>query len=649
MNNIHDLFLLMFTLSQMRDKDKIIQLFQDSITELFHPQQFIYSEQKVGEPYHFEEIVAANLSHGYIYSMTEPSKEVKQLMQNAVQMLAVILDKLRFEYELEKRAESLENIDKQRLDEINAYVKDLENAKLASLNLIEDLKGEINERKKTQEELLKSEIRFRTAFENSAVGISLTSTDGKFLQVNSKLCQILGYTKEELLELSYQDITYHEDIKLSSDFVSKSIQQPSTFLQFEKRYVRKNGDILWVEISSSLFKDEDDKPLYFITHIVDITERKVVEQKLRDRENKLSSIIRVAPTGIGLVINRVIQEVNNVLCDMTGYTREELLGENAIILYPSNEDYEYVGKYKYEQIREKGTGTIETRFKRKDKRFIDVLMSSTPLDINDLSVGVTFTALDITERKKAEEEIKTLNAELEERVASRTSQLEKLNKELKTFSYSVSHDLKAPLRGIDGYSKLLLEIYNKELNEEAQTFIKNIRKGTLQMGNIIEDLLSYSRLERAIIKQSNTPLNRFIENLVSVYQKEIEDYGILVHQNIPEIFVTTDIDGFTIAFRNLFENAIKFSKKQASPKITIGFEEHPNNWLIFVEDNGIGFDMKYGNKIFEIFQRLHRIEDFPGTGIGLAMVAKAMDRIGGRVWAESQEGKGAKFYLELIK
>ena len=649
MNNIHDLFLLMFTLSQMRDKDKIIQLFQDSITELFHPQQFIYSEQKVGEPYHFEEIVAANLSHGYIYSMTEPSKEVKQLMQNAVQMLAVILDKLRFEYELEKRAESLENIDKQRLDEINAYVKDLENAKLASLNLIEDLKGEINERKKTQEELLKSEIRFRTAFENSAVGISLTSTDGKFLQVNSKLCQILGYTKEELLELSYQDITYHEDIKLSSDFVSKSIQQPSTFLQFEKRYVRKNGDILWVEISSSLFKDEDDKPLYFITHIVDITERKVVEQKLRDRENKLSSIIRVAPTGIGLVINRVIQEVNNVLCDMTGYTREELLGENAIILYPSNEDYEYVGKYKYEQIREKGTGTIETRFKRKDKRFIDVLMSSTPLDINDLSVGVTFTALDITERKKAEEEIKTLNAELEERVASRTSQLEKLNKELKTFSYSVSHDLKAPLRGIDGYSKLLLEIYNKELNEEAQTFIKNIRKGTLQMGNIIEDLLSYSRLERAIIKQSNTPLNRFIENLVSVYQKEIEDYGILVHQNIPEIFVTTDIDGFTIAFRNLFENAIKFSKKQASPKITIGFEEHPNNWLIFVEDNGIGFDMKYGNKIFEIFQRLHRIEDFPGTGIGLAMVAKAMDRMGGRVWAESQEGKGAKFYLELIK
>ncbi|MDP3644174.1 MAG: ATP-binding protein [Bacteroidota bacterium] len=286
--------------------------------------------------------------------------------------------------------------------------------------------------------------------------------------------------------------------------------------------------------------------------------------------------------------------------------------------------------------------------------WLNVIGQVVKRDEQGLGILVRGFIIDITERKKAEEEIKILNAELEDRVKTRTAQLESINQELKTFSYSVSHDLKAPLRGIDGYSKLLLELYGKELNEEAQTFIKNIRTGTAQMGQIIEDLLAYSRLERVEIKQTETPLNQFVENIVSLYQKEIDDFGIVVHQNIPEVYIMADINGLTIALRNLFDNAIKFSKGQASPEIIIGFEEHVNNWLIFVSDNGIGFDMIYRDKIFEIFQRLHRVEDYPGTGIGLAMVAKAMQRMGGRVWAEShpdgyREGKGATFYLELPK
>lgn len=242
-----------------------------------------------------------------------------------------------------------------------------------------------------------------------------------------------------------------------------------------------------------------------------------------------------------------------------------------------------------------------------------------------------------------------LNAQLEERVKVRTRQLEAVNKELETFTYSVSHDLKAPLRGIDGYSRLLMELYGNTLNEEAQRFIATIRSSTQQMNQLIEDLLHYSRLERSQLQVRPLKINPYIDTILKMHDEELRVHHFKVKINIPDTEVMVDPNGIQIVLRNLIGNAIKFTKNAAHPEIRISMEEKPDSCLLTVSDNGIGFDMKYSERIFEIFQRLQRAEDYPGTGVGLAMVAKAMQRMNGKVWAESEPGTGSTFFLEFTK
>jgi len=254
-------------------------------------------------------------------------------------------------------------------------------------------------------------------------------------------------------------------------------------------------------------------------------------------------------------------------------------------------------------------------------------------------------AVDITPIKEADEEIRALNGELEQRVADRTAELKAKNKELETFSYSVSHDLKAPLRGIDGYSRLLLEDYHDRLDEDGRSFLKNIRHGAEQMQQLIEDLLTYSKLERRALYQSRVPLRSLVESVIDERKHDLEKVHLETH--LGDEAVDADRDGLALALRNLIDNAAKFSRHQAAPHIEISSRIDQGRCILSVRDNGTGFDMKYHDLIFQIFHRLHRAEDYGGTGIGLAIVRKAMERMGGRVWAESQPGHGAVFYLDL--
>lgn len=244
-------------------------------------------------------------------------------------------------------------------------------------------------------------------------------------------------------------------------------------------------------------------------------------------------------------------------------------------------------------------------------------------------------------------EIEAHTEALEQRVAERTARLESKTKELEAFAYTVSHDLKAPLRGIDGYSRLLQEDYTEHLNDEGRTFLSNIRKATDQMNQLIDDMLVYSRLERRHMSKIETNLRTMVDNVVMSLENEVQRQNVNITNTVPDVVLTVAPEGLNMAIRNLVENALKFARDSTETVIEIGVQEHETSCILWVKDNGIGFDMQYHDRIFKIFQRLHRAEDYAGTGIGLAIVHKAMARMGGRVWAESEPGHGTTFYLEL--
>ena len=269
-----------------------------------------------------------------------------------------------------------------------------------------------------------------------------------------------------------------------------------------------------------------------------------------------------------------------------------------------------------------------------------------------IALQFVFIALLLFQRKqrqRAKEALDRLNAELEQRIAARTAALNSKTKELETFAYSVAHDLKAPLRGIDGYGRLLLEEHSEQLDVEGQTFLKTIQDSTHEMNQLIDDLLEYSRLERRDFQSDRFELGPLITTVVEQKKREISDGEIDFVVDVNGGVITADRSGLTQSLRNYLDNAVKFSCKVSNPRVEIGAQETPENFLVWVRDNGVGFDMKYHDRIFDIFQRLNRTEEYPGTGVGLAIVRKSMERMGGRAWANSQPGEGATFYLEIPK
>jgi PAS domain S-box-containing protein len=541
-------------------------------------------------------------------------------------ILRDITERKRIEEELKKYREHLEELVKERTSELQ----------FAN----EQLQREVTERKQAQEALRQSEERHRAVVEQSADAIYLVDPGTrKIIEANRAFTEMLGYSPEEVQGLANYDfiVAEREDIDRKFGEIMKE-----GISNYERRYRRKDGSLLDVWVSANPISYGQREVMCTIAR--DLTGRKQADEALRQSEERYRAVMEQSADGILLtdLKTKRLLEANSAFQRMLGYSAEEIPGL-SIYDFAVADQKELDQKFQ-EVLKTGGPLSYERQYRRKNGSLVEVWLSAGLISYGGKEMLCTI-ARDISERRQAEEEIRRLNEELKRHA----TQLESVNKELETFTYSVSHDLKAPLRGIDGYSRLLLERHSDQLNEESRSFLHTIRQATEQMAQLIDDLLAYSRLERRALVSRRIDLRALVDSLLAERSGEISQRGAQVTVEISCPSVTAEPEGVAQALRNLIDNALKFTREASPPRIEIGGSETESSCLLFVRDNGVGFDMRYHDRLFEIFQRLHRAEDYPGTGVGLAIVRKAMQRMGGRAWAQSAPGQGATFYLEVPK
>ena len=514
---------------------------------------------------------------------------------------------------------------------------------------------DITTQKKEQEKLKESEELLRLSAELANVAAWEMDLVANSMTRSSNHNNLYGLEDIGIWKVNtFLDATHIDDREKCNTLINQSIASggPDQYI-FDFRILYPDQSVHWLNVIGSVIeRDANGVGIKIRGFITDITDRKLAEEAVKKSEKKFRNAVMNAPFPIMIHSeNGEVVLINDTWQEISGYSHQEIPTIQKWTILAYGEKMKVIKEEinnLYEIDKRKDEGEYEIRAKNGEKRIWE--FSSAPIghdsENNRLVISM---ALDVTERKKAEEEIKNLNETLEQRVIERTAQLDAVNKELQTFTYSVSHDLRAPLRGIEGYSNLLQELYSASLNEEAQDFIQSIRNGTKQMNTLINDLLDYSRLERATLRNEPIKINELLKLLKSQFETKISNIKCAFSIKVPDIEIVADVQGLTIALRNLIENAIKFSGVQKKPAVEISLKNKPTSWLLAVKDNGIGFDMKYKDRIFEIFQQLNLPEDFPGTGIGLAMVHKSMEKMGGKVWAESKLGEGAVFYLEIPK
>jgi len=507
--------------------------------------------------------------------------------------------------------------------------------------------ADITERKRAEETVRKSEARYRTLVENIPQKILMKSRDCRWVSVNENLARDFGIRPEDVVGKVDYDLFPHELAdKYHADDVR--IMETGCTDEFDEEYM-EGSEARIVHTIKTPVRDESGAVIGVLGVFWDVTERKRMEKDLLQSEERF----RVAAQTTNDVVyewdlKQSVQWFGGI-DEMLGYEQGEFsrtLDGWAASLHP--EDLERTMAEVQAHLDGGIPYAAEYRVRRKngDYRWWSARGAATRAPDGKPTRWIG-SITDITEHKQAELAIRKFNEELEELVRMRTLELESANKELETFSYSVSHDLRAPLRHLDGFLSLLTKRSYAMLDDQAKHYVDQTLEASRRMGQLIDDLLQFSRLGRAEIHKMPVDLNEIVEQVRKELEPEARDRQVVwklgVLPNLP-----ADEGMLRQVLENLIGNALKFTRQRPVAEIEIGSEPGPNGEVvIFVRDNGAGFDAQYYNKMFQIFQRLHSEREFEGTGIGLAIARRVVERHGGRIWAEGIVDKGAIYHFAL--
>ena len=509
--------------------------------------------------------------------------------------------------------------------------------------------SDITERKLAEERARAAFARFEAIFQHTpSVAIQGFAEDGTILHWNQASADLYGIRREDALGRRLPELLLdEEDAAAFHDTLRTIVRERKPTGPGEWPVRLRDGRQLWVY--SSMFPlIENDAVAEIFCMDVDVTARKAAEEALRQSSERFVKVFQSSPVAISIsrLSDGYYIDVNDAFVEQLGWSREQIIGHTALELgiWPSLED------------RQRWTGAVQKEHRIRNYEARLNFKSGPPhtvlLSVEEIMLAgehcMVSMVFDITHRLEAEQQIRRLNADLERRVQERTAELTAANRELESFAYSISHDLRAPLRSIDGFSHLLAEEYAPQLDGNGRSYLERVRRAAQRMGKLIDDILELSRVTRQSMHKSQVDLSRLAREILDELAQATPDRKFQI-ELANGLVALGDPQLLRVLLQNLLENAWKYTSRCTVARISMGCEDLAGETVYVISDNGVGFDMIYADRLFVPFQRLHKPEEFEGTGIGLATVARIVHRHGGKVWAESAPGQGTRLRFTLTE